>query len=65
MKLSELKQFLGDCIKKEIAFPKNMMTVVVDDFHDVVSAEHRQSKELEFSHRIGNEFAKVKIIPKI
>lgn len=64
MFLNELKQFLEDCIKKEIPFPKNMMTVVIDDFHQAVPKEHHKSKELEFTHRVGNEFAKVHIIPK-
>jgi hypothetical protein len=64
MVLAELKQFLNDCIEKKIAFPKNTMKVVIDDFYDVVPEEHHATKDLEFNHFVGNEIAKVQIIPK-
>jgi len=65
MVLPELIEFLHECIEKQIAFPKNMMTVVLDDYYDVVPEEHHQIKDVEFTHRVGNECAKVKIIPKV
>ena len=55
---------MDDCIKKEIPFPKNTMTVVLDDFYDVVPKEHHSTKDLEYNHYIGNELARVQIIPK-
>lgn len=64
MLLEELKQFMDDCIKKEIPFPKNTMTVVLEDFYDVVPKEHHSTKDLEYNHYIGNELARVQIIPK-
>ena len=40
MLFSELEQFLTDCIVKQVPFPMNPMTVVVDDFNDRVPQEH-------------------------
>lgn len=64
MKLAELDQFLQDCIKAEIAFPKETMTVVVDDFYEAVPEDKRNMPNLEFRTFIGQEMAVVLIIPK-
>lgn len=65
MKLENLKQFLDDCIEAKIPFPRETMKVVISDFNDVVPEEHQNSKNLEFNHRKGNEFAKVIILPEV
>lgn len=64
MLFSELEQFLTDCIVKQVPFPMNPMTVVVDDFNDRVPQEHIEIPQLEFRHRVGNDVAMVIIIPK-
>lgn len=64
MKLENLKQFLSDCIIAEIPFPRETMKVVISDFEVVVPEEHRNKTNLEFTHREGNEFAKVIILPE-
>ena len=63
MTSSELKQFLEDCIKAQIPFPRNTMKVVLDDYDEFVPEEHRNTTNLEFNHRVGDEFAKVIILP--
>ena len=63
MKLLELEIFLKECISKEIAFPREIMTVVVDDFYDNVPEEHHNTKDLEFNVKVGQEIARVFIIP--
>lgn len=60
----ELNQFLEDCIKAEIPFPRNTMKVVLDDFETFVPEEHHNVENLEYTHRVGQEFAKVIIIPE-
>lgn len=62
MNHKELKEFLTDCINAKIPFPRNTMKVVLDDYDDIVPEEHRNATDLEFSHRVGQEFAKVIII---
>ena len=64
MKLAELETFLKECIEKEISFPKETMTVVVDDFYDKVPKEHHNTKDLEFNVKIDQSFTRVFIIPK-
>jgi hypothetical protein len=64
MTLENLKQFLSDCIKAEIPFPRETMKVVISDFENVVPEQHRNTRNLEFTHREGNEFAKVIILPE-
>lgn len=64
MKLSELQTFLSDCIRAEIPFPIEPMKVVISDFKEVVPEEHQNKTILEFNHRVGNEFARVLIIPE-
>ncbi|MBC5835789.1 hypothetical protein G6N05_05265 [Flavobacterium sp. F372] len=63
MKLAELDQFLKDCIKAEIAFPRETMTVVIDDYYEVVPSDRLNEKQLEYNTRIGHEMARVLIIP--
>jgi hypothetical protein len=63
MKLKELEQFLKDCIKKEIAFPRNTMVVLVEDFYEAIPIEHHESEDLEYNVRVEQEFAKVIIKP--
>lgn len=64
MNLAELDQFLKDCIKAQIAFPRQTMKVVIDDYYDVVPSDKLHVKELEYTTRIGQEFARVLIIPE-
>lgn len=64
MKLAELKKFLTDCIKAEIPFPRETMKVVISDFKEVVPEEHQNQTDLEYNHRVGNEFVRVLIIPE-
>lgn len=63
MKFEELKDFLAQ-LPENIVFPESMITFVIEDFHEVVPEEHRQSKDLEFNHRTDKGFIKVGIIPK-
>lgn len=64
MKLSELEQFLKDCIKAGIPFPKNTMNVVIEDFYEVVPSEKQNLTDLEFNVKVDQELARVIISPK-
>lgn len=63
MTLIELKQFLDDCIDKQIPFPRNTMQVVLDDFFESVPEEYHGTEQLEYNHKKGQEFVRVFISP--
>lgn len=64
MKLAELQIFLSDCIKKQIPFPRNTMTVLIEDFYDSIPEEHHYNYDkLEYNMKVGDEFATVLICP--
>ena len=64
MNLNELKEFLEDCIKAEIPFPSNTMTILVSDFYEVVPEEHHDNKdELEYNVKVEQSMARVFIKP--
>lgn len=64
MVLSDLEQFIINCIEKEVPFPKTIMTVVIDDFNKHVIPEiHQNPKELEITFWTKPEKVIVKIIP--
>lgn len=65
MKLAELEQFLKDCIKAEISFPRNKMTVIVEDFYEQVPDCNHNIFPLEFNVRIDQEFISVLIQPEL
>ena len=66
MTFTELDQFLKDCIKAEIPFPKNTMTVLVEDFYEKVPEEHHFNKDkLEYNFRLDQEMVRVYIKPEI
>lgn len=64
MTLENLKEFLSDCIESKIKFPREPIKIVISDFHKAVPEEHRNAKNLEFNHRVGQEFARVIILPE-
>ena len=65
MKLAELTVFLEDCIKAKIAFPRNTMTFLVEDFYEVVPEDKQFNyDELEYNVKVDQEMARVFIKPK-
>ena len=66
MKLAELDVFLKDCIKSEIAFPRNTMTVLIEDFYEVVPEEEQFNYDkLEYNFKVDQEMGMVYIKPEI
>lgn len=66
MKLAELEVFLKDCIKAKIAFPRNTMTVLIEDFYEVVPEDKQFNYDkLEYNFKVDQEMAMVYIKPEI
>lgn len=65
MRFEQLQEFLTECIIKNVTLPSNpYMTVVMDDFYEVVPEDQQKIPDLEYNHAHDNISARVIIKPR-